>query len=70
MHLPQRQVHKSITTARIVKACQRDDYSGYCLACGKRNNCCEPDAEEYECQKCHIHAVMGAETILCTYNLP
>jgi hypothetical protein len=25
---------------------------GYCLACNAQRDCCEPDAENYECEEC------------------
>lgn len=41
------------------------DYDGLCLACGEwTSGGVEPDAEEYECEVCGSHAVIGAEDAL------
>ena len=49
-------------------ACERRDTSldnpGFCLACGKKHNNCEPDARNYVCKKCGERQVFGAEEIL------
>jgi hypothetical protein len=39
------------------------DYDGYCTACDAITNFggVEPDAEEYCCDNCEQHAVMGVE---------
>lgn len=38
------------------------EYGGVCLQCGYcQYGGVEPDAEEYECEECGAHAVMGAE---------
>ena len=50
-----------------VMACvMNDENVGFCLACGHSQDGCEPDAQEYECENCGEHKVMGAELILIT----
>lgn len=46
-----------------------DSYSscgnpGFCTECGERQDGCEPDARNYECDCCGAFAVCGAEEIL------
>ena len=41
-----------------------DMYQGFCLACGARRDCCEPDARKYECEECGKHTVYGAQEIV------
>lgn len=40
------------------------DNPGFCLACGNRQDGCEPDARNYECESCNSNMVFGAEEIL------
>jgi hypothetical protein len=48
----------------IMEAAMRDDGTGFCVACGSEQSCCEPDAERYECEGCGQDKVYGAEQIL------
>ena len=61
-------LHKSLTPARIARACERYrrslDNPGFCTACGAEAEGCEPDAREYECESCGEPAVYGAEELL------
>ena len=61
-------LHKSITLKRIMRACEAQSNTlenpGFCLACGHKQGECEPDAREYECEKCGARKVYGAEEIL------
>jgi len=61
-------IHKNITLEKVMAACERRDTSldnpGFCLACGKKHNNCEPDARNYVCKKCGERQVFGAEEIL------
>ena len=63
-----RKIHPSITTERIIAACERREQSldnpGFCIACGEDADGCEPDARGYECECCGEHAVYGAEELL------
>ena len=56
-------VHKSIL-ARALKAAKKDEYAGFCLACGRKAANVEPDARKYECAHCHAKKVYGAEEIV------
>ena len=50
-----------------VMACVANDENvGFCTSCGHSQDGCEPDAQEYECENCGEHKVMGAELILIT----
>lgn len=39
---------------------------GFCLACGERQEGCEPDARKYKCDNCGKREVYGAEEIIVT----
>lgn len=60
-------MHKSITLARVARAVERShqslDNPGFCKACGKSADGCEPDARNYECESCGEAQVFGAEEI-------
>ena len=55
---------KPLTLSRIVAAVKRDDYTGFCKACGATRGNCEPDAEHYPCDNCGQNEVSGAEQLL------
>ena len=59
--------HRSITTDRILEACERHmtslDDPGFCLACGNEQGGCEPDARRYRCEACGEFQVYGAEEL-------
>lgn len=61
-------VHSSITTDRIIEACERYnstlDNPGFCIACGIEVDGVEPDAYNYTCEDCGKAAVYGAEELL------
>jgi hypothetical protein len=63
-------IHKSITAARVTRAVKRAmtslDNPGFCIACGKEADGCEPDARGYECESCGARKVYGAEELLMT----
>jgi DNA-directed RNA polymerase subunit RPC12/RpoP len=40
------------------------DYAGFCLACGSRQDTVEPDARHYRCDDCGAKWVYGAEEII------
>jgi len=44
-----------ITTDMIIEACERDDGTGFCIACGQERMYCEPDARNYECEASGEH---------------
>jgi len=66
-------MHKSLTINRILHAVERRnrtlDNPGFCIACGKSSNECEPDAREYVCGHCGKRAVYGAEELLIGIGL-
>jgi hypothetical protein len=53
-----------LDVSKVMEACADDDGTGFCIACGSSQECCEPDAYEYECEECGEHKVYGAEEIL------
>ena len=61
-------MHPSITESRVMAACKRRMTTlanpGFCTACGRTADGCEPDARGYECESCGKHAVYGAEELL------
>ena len=57
-------MHPRITLNRVTRAVAKDDGIGICKACGHSQRYCEPDARNYECNKCHKHEVFGAEELL------
>ena len=42
----------------------QEDNGGMCLACGAEAYGVEPDAENYECETCGKHKVMGCDNLL------
>jgi hypothetical protein len=48
----------------VVDAVERDDYTGFCLACGEEQGGVEPDARGHECECCGEPMVYGAEECL------
>lgn len=40
------------------------DNVGFCIACGADRDCCEPDAQQYECDECGKNAVYGTPELL------
>lgn len=65
-----REVHASVTTARIADACRRRrsslDNPGICVCCGVDVDGVEPDANEYDCEACGEPGVYGCEELLLT----
>lgn len=53
---------KKLTLRRLEAA--TETYTGFCLACGAERDCCEPDAREYECERCGESQVYGAEELI------
>jgi hypothetical protein len=60
--------HPSITPKRVSDAVKRQifgtDNPGFCISCGEEQDCCEPDAQHYECESCGAKQVFGAEFLL------
>ena len=54
----------AITTDQIIDAVERDDGTGFCIACGQERMYCEPDARNYECESCGEFKVYGAQELL------
>lgn len=42
----------------------RDEYNGFCLACGADHDSCEADAVAYECYECGKFKVYGMNCLL------
>jgi hypothetical protein len=57
-------LHKTLTTDRIVDAVERDDCTGFCIACGEEQGGREPAARRYPFEACGQRAVYGAEELL------
>jgi len=68
MKVDGREVHKSVTAAKVLEAAERSmvslDNPGFCIACGAEAEGCEPDARKYVCESCGERAVYGAEELL------
>ena len=45
-----------------------EDSMGLCVACGAEACQVEPDAREYECERCGADAVYGAEEVVLTWG--
>ena len=58
----------NLTLEIVREAAEREmfgtDNPGFCLACGNKQDGCEPDAERYECEDCGRRQVYGAAEIL------
>jgi hypothetical protein len=55
---------RKLTMSMIVNAVKRDDGTGFCVHCRATRKGCEPDAQNYPCERCGEPAVMGAEEML------
>ena len=55
---------KKLSLAKIMRAAERDDYRGFCVACGDEAYGVEPDARKYRCESCGEYKVYGAEELL------
>ncbi len=53
-----------IEIAAVMAAVERDDCTGFCIACGEEQSGCEPDARRVECESCGEPKVYGAEELL------
>ena len=53
-----------IELAAVMAAVERDDCTGFCIACGEEQGGCEPDARRVECESCGERKVYGAEELL------
>jgi hypothetical protein len=51
----------------VMYACERDDLTGFCTACGEEQSGFEPDARKGECDCCGEMAVYGAAELLLTF---
>lgn len=60
----QRAIPESELLAALEAAWWGLDNPGFCLACGKQQDGCEPDARNYECERCGAWQVFGAQEIL------
>ena len=55
---------------QAVDACERDDYTGICRACGHEEQGHEPDARGRLCEECGAEEIHGAELIMITAISP
>ena len=54
----------SVDIDEVIEAIQNDELVGFCHNCGYCQDCCEPDARNYECEECGENKVFGAEETL------
>lgn len=61
-------IHRELTLTVVIEAIERRrsslDNPGFCVACGKECEGCEPDATDIECEHCGEPCVHGAEELL------
>lgn len=55
---------KPVFNKAFERACMNDTGTGFCLACGKTQNQCEPDAKQYTCNHCKCPKVYGLEELV------
>lgn len=48
----------------LMHAVERDDNTGFCLACGEEQGGIEPDASRAHCEACGAMKVFGAEELM------
>jgi ribosomal protein L37E len=48
----------------LMRECENDNNSGYCLACGEQAFGIEPDARKYQCESCGMPKVYGSQELL------
>jgi DNA-directed RNA polymerase subunit RPC12/RpoP len=48
----------------LMRACESQDYIGFCVNCGAEHYGVEPDASYYECDDCGERTVFGAQELL------
>ena len=48
----------------LMTAVESDDNAGFCLACGDDAYGVEPDARQYQCERCDARKVYGCEQLL------
>jgi len=61
-------INPKVTQKRVIAAVKRAqsglDNPGFCIACGKEAEGCEPDARNYRCEYCEANEVFGAEELM------
>lgn len=55
-------VAKKFSLAKLERAAE--EFSGFCLACGAERGCTDPDARRYDCERCGLNYVYGAEELV------
>ncbi|MCC6149879.1 MAG: hypothetical protein IT461_06485 [Planctomycetes bacterium] len=60
----QKKRKQRIEIAAVMAAVERDDCTGFCIACGEEQSGCEPDARRVECESCGEKKVYGTEELL------
>ena len=58
------EIMSKIDVDEVIQACEDNDGTGFCIACGESQGECEPDARGYECESCGEMKVYGAEEIV------
>jgi len=60
--------HPSLTFERVLEAALRQqntlDNPGFCIACGREQDGCEPDARNIRCEICFERQVFGAAELM------
>jgi hypothetical protein len=59
-----RRLYAKLTLDQVMEAAEKNDGTGFCIACGEEASGVEPDAHEYECESCGAKKVYGAEELL------
>jgi hypothetical protein len=58
---------KKLTIDKIMQAVEDDNNTGFCIACGAKSYCCEPDARGYRCESCGASKVYGAAELMIMF---
>lgn len=64
----QKTTGRKLDMSDVLAAAEREDGTGFCLACGCEAEWVEPDARRYECGACGAAKVYGAEEIVMMYG--
>jgi len=56
-----------IPSFKVLEKAAEKGNIGFCIACGKKHVGVEPDARKYNCEKCKLPKVYGAEEIVLCF---